>query len=42
MKPRALSALNPFWPVSATVNTQPAPTVPNADVGNTSVTVPAG
>ncbi len=41
-KARRPVALVPSWPVSATVNTQPEPTVPNAARGSTIVAVSLG
>jgi hypothetical protein len=42
VKARAWSGLKPSCPVRVTVNTQPEPTVPNAERGSTSVAVPCG
>ena len=39
---RAWPELNPFCPVSAAVNVQPEPTVPNADCGTIRVVVCSG
>src|SRR5436305_227375 len=40
--PRAWSELKPSWPVRATANAQPDPTVPKADCGTASVAVRLG
>jgi hypothetical protein len=41
-KLRAWSELKPSWPVNATVNTQPEPTVPNVACGRIRVAVSLG